>query len=265
MQGLLNKKKVSVQYIKKLRYPLRGLIRCAICERVYTPYIQKGTTYYGSRCAKECLNKRRSVNLEYLLKEIDAVLRKLYFTEQELERMAAAESTEIALFELIRHQTIEINHGKKKKIREDLKYLNSNRLALLKSGAYSPETIVTEEKNLNEQLRILQEEEQASDVSMQETISELKKLSELLKIVCLYYEKGNPYEKERVVKEIFSELLLDENGLKYKVKKEYKPFETRFFVPCALTTWLSELLPFLPYIKQGIKELEFYQYREIAK
>ena len=259
VKKLLNKKKVSVQYIDRLHYPMRGLVRCTLCGRVYTPYIKKGITYFGSRCARECPNKKKNVNLKYLYEQIDSILGNLYFTQDELDKIEASESTEVAVFEVKRHNQLEVNEGKKKKIREDLTYLNSNRLALLKSGAYTPETIVTEEKNLNEQLKALQEEEQLSDVSMQETIKELKKLSELLKIVYSYYENGNPYEKERVVKEIFSELLLDENGLKYKCKNEYKPFETRFIVPCALTRWLSELLIYLPYIKHGIKELEIYK------
>jgi len=102
----------------------------------------------------------------------------------------------------------------------------------------------------------LQDIERVSDVSMMETMKEIIKLSELLKTVYSYYENSSPYEKELIIKKIFSELLLDENGLKYKVKKEFEPFETRFIAPWVLKGWLSELLTYSSYIKDGIKELE---------
>ena len=259
VQELLNKKKVSVHYIERIGHPMRGLVRCIKCERVYTPYTRKGILYFGSRCAKECPNLKKNINLTYLIKQIDGILKKLYLTQDELEEIEAAESTDVAIFEIKRHTQLELNEGKKKKIREDLVYLSSNKLTLLKTGAYTPETIVIEERNLNQQLYSLQEEEHVSDVSTEETIKEIKKLSELLKTVYLYYEKSNSYEKEVIVKKIFSELFLDETGLKYKVKKEFQPFEDRFLPLCGLTGWLSELLTYSSYIKDGIKELEIYQ------
>jgi site-specific DNA recombinase len=259
VQRLLNKKKVSIHYDKLIKYPFRGMVRCTQCRRVYTPYTRKGINYFGSRCDKKCANKKKNINLKYLVKAIDGKLKNLYFTEQELERFEATDGTDIALFEIKRHTQLEINAGKRKKIREDLSYLNSNRLPLLKSGAYTPESLVEEERNLNHQLEVLQEEERVSDVSMRETMKELIKLSELLKVVHLCYETANPSQKERIARKIFSELYLDENGLGYKVKKEFKPFETRFIHSSELTTWLSELLRYSTYIRNGIKELEIYQ------
>ncbi|MEK7201401.1 MAG: recombinase family protein, partial [Patescibacteria group bacterium] len=46
----LHKKKVSMHYGDALPYPYRGLVRCAECERIYTPYEKKGIQYYGCRC-----------------------------------------------------------------------------------------------------------------------------------------------------------------------------------------------------------------------
>jgi site-specific DNA recombinase len=259
VQGMLNKKNVSAHYKERMAHPLRGIVRCAVCKRLYTPYIKKGVTYFGSRCAKECSNQKRSVNLSYLIEKIDAILNRLYFTQGERDKLEASESTDIAIFEVKRHKELELNEIKKKKIREDLAYLVSNKLALLKTGAYTPESIATEERNLNNQLYKLQENEHASDVSMQETIKEIMKLSELVKTVYSYYQSGDSCEKEAIIKIIFSELRLDETGLKYKVKKEFQALQSRFLAPCDLTGWLSELLTHLPYIKQGVKELELYQ------
>ncbi len=258
VQGLLNKKNKSVHYIERLDYPMRGLVHCKVCGRVYTPYEKKGITYFGSRCARDCPNKKKNINIRYLSEQIDGILNALYFTEKELARLAATESTDIALFEIKRHSQLELNENKKKKIREDLAYINSNRLTLLKTGAYSPETIVAEEKDLNDKLAVLQDEESTSDASMRETMKEIIKLSELLETVYSYYENANPYEKEIIIKKIFSELKLDETGLKYKVKKEFEPFEKRFIAPWVLKGWLSETIQYANLFKLVIKDLEIY-------
>ncbi|HTA26994.1 MAG TPA: recombinase family protein [Bacteroidia bacterium] len=259
VQKLLTRKKVSIHYEKLKIYPFRGLVRCAKCNRVYTPYTRKGINYFGSRCDKKCSNGKKNINLKHLTEAFDAIIQKLYFTENELERFEEAESTDIAVFEVKRHAELEINERKKKKIREDLAYINSNRLILLKTGAYTPEAIVKEESDLNHQLEVLQDEERISDVSMRETMKELIKLSELLKLVHSCYKRGNSAEREEIVRILFSELLFDETGLKYKCKREFQAFESRFIQSCELTTWLSELLKYSTYIRQGIKELELYQ------
>jgi hypothetical protein len=48
---------------------------------------------------------------------------------------------------------------KKKKIREDLAYIRSNKLSLLKTGVYTPEGLMEEETKLNSELTILQNQE----------------------------------------------------------------------------------------------------------
>jgi site-specific DNA recombinase len=258
VQVQLRKKKVSAFYAKKLNYPLRGLIRCTYCKRVYTPYIKKGITYYGSRCNRPCPNKRRNVNFKYLSDNIDSILSNLYFTKNELEIFEATQSTDIAVFENKRQAQLEINANKRKKIREDLSYININRLSLLRTGAYTPETLVAEETSLNSQLQILQMEESVSDVSMRQTMKDIVRLSELLENVYSCYETGDSYQKEEIVRIIFSELLLSENGFQYKCKKEFEVFEIRFAVPCALTAWLSEMTLNNSFVKLGIKDIENY-------
>ena len=56
VQKQLKKKTTSIHYTEKLDQPLRGVCRCAYCERVYTPYMKKGIQYYNSRCTKSCKN-----------------------------------------------------------------------------------------------------------------------------------------------------------------------------------------------------------------
>lgn len=232
VQIALRKKKISVHYVERLDHPYRGLVRCEDCERAYTPYPKKGIMYYGSRCRANCPNDNKNFNANFLESKIGEFMSNLSFTEDELIEMDARTKTDIAVFEHKRISVIEQNDRRKKKIREDISYLRNNKLNLLRSGAYSPEEYMKEEETLNSELTVLQDAEQVSDIAMHEVIKEIVKLSELLKIAYLYYDKATSNEKEQIIKIIFSELSLSGNTLKYKCKNGFQVLESRFFSKC---------------------------------
>lgn len=232
VQSILKKKKTSVHYTEKLDQPLRGVVRCAHCERVYTPYTKKGIQYYNSRCVKGCENTFKNFNFDFIDEKISGLISGLYFTDEEIEQMDAKIDTDVSLLEEKRQKEINQMERKKKKIREDLAYIRSNKLALLKTGVYTPESLMEEEEKLNKNLSNLQEQEQVSDVAMHETMKDIQKLSELVKNVVPYYNFAKPQEKERIVRVIFSELYVAENTLKYKCKKGFECFENRFDAFC---------------------------------
>ena len=162
----------------------------------------------------------------------------------------------IAILDTKRTTQLEIGERRKKKIREDLAYLGANRLMLLKTGAYTPEKLVAEELNLNMELNTLSNAEITSDVSMQETIKDAVKLSELLKDVANTYLYANPQKKDQIIKVIFSELTIFENTLQYKCRKGFQALQNRFIVLGDHNTWLSELCKQRDFIALSIKELE---------
>ena len=228
VQTRLRKKNKSVHYAKVLDHPLRGIVRCALCQRVYTPYPKKGIMYYGVRCVENCSNPNKSFNFTFITEKIGELINNLSFTENELEELDARTGTEIALLEAKRLNQLDTNERKKKRLREDLAYLNANRLTLLKTGAFTPEKIVEEDDRLNAELIALQDTERISDVSMRETVKDVVKLSELLKNVYLYYALANPSEKEEIIKEIFSELTINEETLYFECKTGLQPLKSRF-------------------------------------
>lgn len=232
VQKVLKKKQTSIHYTEKLDQPLRGVVRCVYCERVYTPYTKKGIQYYNSRCVKDCENSFKNFNFDFIEKEIGGLISNLYFTDDEIEEMDARTGTDVALLEEKRQKELDQLERKKKKIREDLAYIRSNKLTLLKTGVYTPEGLIEEETKLNEQLADLQEKEQVSDLAMHETMKDIQKLSELLKNTVPYYRFAKPHEKEKIIKVIFSELYVAENTLKYKCKKGFECFENRFNAFC---------------------------------
>ena len=213
VQAQLQKKNKSVHYAQLLDHPLRGIVHCGDCGRVYTPYPKKGIMYYGARCRNGCTNAAKSVNFDFIADKVGALIQNLSFTEDELAEIDARSSTDIAILETKRFSKLEEGERRKKKIREDLAYLGVNRLPLLRSGVYTPETLVAEEARLNHELATLNDAEMASDVSMCETIKEVVKLSELLKDAAIVYFAAEPHEKEKIIRVIFSELTLTENTL----------------------------------------------------
>jgi DNA invertase Pin-like site-specific DNA recombinase len=255
VQAELHKKNKSAHYANVLDYPLRAMVRCAVCRRVYTPYPKKGIMYYGARCSAGCVNPKRSFNFEFIADKIGNRIAGLSFTDEELEELDAQASTDIALLEAKRLQKIEGSERKKKRIREDLAYLNANRLTLLKTGAYTPEMIVSEESRLGLELSSLEDLEKASDVAIQETARDAVKLSELLKGVYFYYENANPQEKEAITREIFSELTVQGETLDYKCTRGFQPLANRFVSLGGPKTWLSELILQREYITASIRRL----------
>lgn len=84
-------------------------------------------------------------NFDYIAGEIKGLVESLCFTDAELTQLDARASTDISLLEEKRHKSLTVAERKKKKIRENMAYMRSNRLSLLQSGVYTPETFVQEE------------------------------------------------------------------------------------------------------------------------
>ncbi len=258
VQEQLRKKNKGIHYIEVLDHPLRRIAYCGDCSRVYTPYEQKGIIYYGSRCKEGCTNTNKSINFDYIAGKVGELIHSLSFTKEELADIDARANTDIALLETKRFNQLEAGERRKKKIREDLAYLNANRLTLLRSGVYTPELLAAEDAKLNLELELLKNEEDASDVSMRETVKEIVKLSELLENVAVVYDLAKPQEKDRIIRIIFSELTLSGNTLQYKVKKGFEPLAARFTPTYDPIGWLSELLNYGESVAISIKELSTY-------
>lgn len=228
VQNMLKKKKVSIHYTEKTDLPLRGITRCSYCNRIYTPYYRKGILYFYSRCVNGCGNTSKSFNFAFISDKISELISSLCFTIEELQQMDSDINTNIALLEEKQQKEFNQVERKKKTIKENLSYIHSNKLSLLKTGIYSPEALLEEETKLSNELSILEEKEEISGMAIQETLQEVKKLSELLKILIPQYDLMEPLEKEKIIRIMFSELDVSQNILNYKCKRGFECFENRF-------------------------------------
>ncbi len=256
VQSMLKKKTVSIHYSDKLNLPLRGIVRCQYCHRVYTPYVKKGIQYYNARCIKDCENILKNCNFSFIQKGVAKLMSNLHFTDGEIADMDTRFNTDLAINEAKWQNYIDNIERQKKRIKEDLAYLVSNKLSLLKTGVYSPEDLHEEEIKLTDQLIRLQNEKQVSDLEIRENMKDVIKLSELIKNLIPYYNFANPLEIDQIIRIIFSELTLSQNTLNYKCKKGFSCFENRFLAVCDPIAWLSEVSINAKLIKDNIQTLE---------
>jgi site-specific DNA recombinase len=232
VQSSLNIKKASTHYKNKLYFPYRGLIRCGSCGRVYSPYDQKGTAYYGARCAKGCDNSNRSINSNNIENKIGEIMAGLSFTQEELDEIDSKVRGEVSILEDERRIEIKALEQQKKKLREDQTYLRKNKLTLLKTGAYTPEDYLKQESEIAQKLQILRNKEEVSDISMEKVVQDVVLLSELLQDAYLYYLLANPTEKQQIITKIFSELTLFGETLNYKCRNGFRVLENRKTLLC---------------------------------
>jgi hypothetical protein len=181
---------------------------------------------------------------------------RLALTDDECAEIDARATTDIALLGAKQLNQQDDNARRKKKIREDLVYLEENRVTLLRSGAFTLESLVAEERKLSLQLEVLKQEEDASDFAIRETVEEVVKLSELLKNLAATYSAADPVEKDRIIRIVFSELVLADNVFEYKCRNGFQALESRFLPNHDPTGWLVELYRHRAVIRQSIHELE---------
>ena len=235
VQSLLNIKKVSVHYKNKLYFSYRGLIRCHVCKRVYSPYKQKGIDYYGARCTINCTNTNRNINSSFIEEKVGFIMSGLFFTTEERADMDRQVRDEISTLEDKRIAELKEITQRKNKLREDLSYLRKNKLTLLKNGVYTGEDYLEEELQITQKLEKLRNAEEASEISMQEVVKDVVFLSELLEDAYLYYILANPSEKQLIITKVFSELTLSGDTLHYKCRNGFKVLENRKTLLCDST------------------------------
>lgn len=255
VQDVLKSKKVSVHYIEKPYFPYRGIMRCAHCGRVYSPYEQKGIHYYGARCDKSCMNTKRNINSTFIEEKIGEVLSHMFYSGEELAKIENELHGDLKRLEKKRQEGLLQIRRQKGKIREELAYLRENKLTFLKSSVYTPEAFLEEESKLNQVLEKLQIEEQDSDGAIQEAVKDLVRLSELLKNAYLHYYFAKPNEKKEIIQKVFSELTLDRDTLNYKVRNGFKLLDPRSMSLGEGNVWISEAVRNHNFILDSIEDL----------
>lgn len=251
----LQKKNKCIKRTKSINYPLRGLLQCTECKRVYTPYVKKGILYMTTKCKASCSNSVKNYRSDYVVSKIDSIVQSLLIPEESLERIRTQVSTQIAILEAKRLNEFDTEVAKKRKLKEDLAYLRSNKLNFIKTGLYTPESYIDEENRLLMEISIFDFNEQISEEAMTDTMKDVEDISELLKHLVFYSQNANNHEKEQIYRILFSELSISNKTLIYEYKNSFKAIENLFVSTCAPELRISELFDSRRLIKISLKEL----------
>ncbi|MFK7841822.1 MAG: zinc ribbon domain-containing protein, partial [Sphingorhabdus sp.] len=238
--------------------PMRGLIRCTNCKRVYSPYTKKGILYFYARCVEGCPNSRKSINFDYISDVIKNFIQDLHFTEDEKEKLDAQVSTDIALLEEQRNLEIEKRERSRKRVRDELSFLRSKRLKLIQTGVYTPEEYVAELAKLEDEHDHMLEDDGISELAMREVIKDVITLSELLELTVSIYENAEPTQKEKIARKVFSELYISEDKLSFKLNPGFTALEMASKSNCALMDTLSELYAERESVQTNIEALQIF-------
>ncbi len=171
------------------------------------------------------------------------LLEQLQFSQEEIDLLDARTDTEIGLLEEQNLKAEEQRNRQKARIREDLAYLHSNQLALLKSGVYTPESLTKERNRLECEMDELQDQNDVSLAAMRDLVDDVLKISELLNMALNLYDLAKPTEKEEIGKTLVSELLIDQNIFEYGPQTGFAPLFARNCDKSAPKDWFSELQP----------------------
>ena len=256
VQELLSEKNVVVRYPKKLDLPLRGMIRCDDCKRVYTPYTKKGITYYRSRCKIECNNTDRNFSFGRFDKKAKKALLDMRLSDIQRNHVCDQLNDALASVSENKEEKRKKIDRKIERLNAKLNYLGENKLELLQTGLYTAQDLMNETKGIHDQIDDLRINDEISEEKIRYTRDEIVNLSELLSDVTVYYDMANAYDKALMFEILFTELLYGDNRLKTMPRSGFEVLNQGFVAVGCPTARVSELLQKLPAIRSMSQKLK---------
>lgn len=252
VQQRLGENCVTVQYMEKESFTYREFFRCS-CGRAYSPYRSKknGEVYYSSKCKEDCPNTRRNIQERFLDEEIQKLLDKLHFNDEELAEIEKGKKSGIQKASAKRNQQIDDLNRAREKILADLDYLKNNKITLLREGTYDPASLRDEADDLTEDLEEVDVALSAFTESEKEMLDFVLSFSELIKGASALYKHALDSEKRRLTHLVFSELVLvDGKVADFTAKEEFEPLFKRRGVQDGSPSWVfSEARTIVPLLR----------------
>jgi len=222
VQAVLRSRNVSIHYIDKDFYIYRGIIRCT-CGRCFSPYTQKNINYYRVRCIDNCNNQDKNLNEDAINWNIENLLSKIHFTDEELQEIETRSKTGLDHINHKRNSELDNLNNQRKRAYDDLNYLTQNKITLLRTMAMTPEAIGLDEIRLKKELEIIDLKTSAHQEGATEMLKYVINFSELIKMAHLYYKFALDAEKREIITNVFTELVFaDKKLVNYVAKDGYK-------------------------------------------
>lgn len=253
VQAMMQKRNVSIHRPYLDFFTFRSLVKCGLCKRSYSPYIQKGITYYRVRCKPGCTNALKNISDGYITQKVGDLLGRIHFTNTEigqLEEYAAKEFQ--TLTEKRNKQADDIRYLRNKEA-DNLAYLEQDRLTLLRTGVFTAAQLLEEEARLKTLIRGYEEKVQDLSQSMQTMLEHVISFSELLQHVGFYFSHALDSMKRNLVIQVFSELYIENGELKYVANEACRMLLERHNTSNKEACWQATFILELERIYQLIK------------
>lgn len=220
-----------------VRYPhlefatFRGLVKCKQCERVFSPYVQRGITYYRSKCKTGCTSSIKNINEEFITREIQKILLMISFSNEEIAQVSIQAEAELANVSQRRNSELEDLQGRLKKAMADLDYLLKERITLLRTGIMTVEILTTEEVRIRQEIDDLQAKIQANSISSKAMLDYVITFSKLIENRGKYFQYALDTEKRDLAQKAFTELYFIDGRLEFTAKEGFEALFARYYDP----------------------------------
>lgn len=221
VQDVLKSRNVKVYYVDKEFYTYRGLITCT-CGRSYSPYRKKGIVYYRCRCKAGCTSVDKNLNESEINDRIRDLLEQVHFSDQELQEIESRAKFGLQDVSERRNRELEALNKQRKRVYDDLDYLQTNKITLLRTNTYTIQQFGEDVVKLQKELDEIEEKSKAYKEATMDMLKYVINFSELVKEAKLYYENALDTEKRDITLSVFSELTFHNGNLSnFKAKEGF--------------------------------------------
>ena len=227
VQSVLKLKNKSVHYPEIDFQPYRGILKCGCCGRSYSPYTKKGILYFKVKCKEDCANINKNLSFKYINGEIVKILNEIYFTDEEIDILNKEAEKELNKITEHRNQELDdLNHELKKRL-DDLDFLSKNKISFIRDEVMSVPDIKNEEYRLINEINNIQKKIGEMSESAEKMFDYILTFSELIKNSVYYFDNALDTEKHEIVSQIFIELFIDGEKIKYSAKPGFDELLSR--------------------------------------
>jgi site-specific DNA recombinase len=228
VRSVAKKKTTSIHYPELAFQTYRGLLRCAGCNRLYSPYEQKGIIYYRCRCKTSCTNTNKNFNEAFITDRVQKLMDKIAFSDEELIVIEKDAHTQLNKISERRNKELEDMYRQLNKAMADLDYLSKERLSFLRNQVMTIEEMKSEETRLKGILEEVQTKINANSESSRTMLDYIITFSKLIKNAALYFEFALNNEKRELTTQMFTELFVDDGIVKCVAKDGFSELLKRF-------------------------------------
>ncbi len=254
IHSMLKARTRTVHYPELSFFTYRGLLKCGACQRAYSPYQQKGISYYRCQCKDDCTNAIKNINDKSITDKIIEILDRIHFTDAELAIIERESLEALSNLSEKRNKELADLHRQQRKAIDDLDYLVTDKLSLLRTGIFTPNQILDEEGRLSIKLEEINSKIKAYSESAKSMLDYVITFSELVKNASKYFKYALDSEKRELVIQAFSELYIENGVVKYIAKYGYDALLKRFDAPNSQSGSPNYVFLELSVITNSIKE-----------